>query len=144
MERNGSQPSLTIGKVAQRAGVGVETIRFYERESLLPEPLRDPSNGYRRYPESTVARLQFIARAKDLGFTLRETRELLGLRSEPATCSTVRLRAQEKIEGVRRKIRDLQRIEGALLALANDCPATGPLEECPILALLEGAYHDED
>ena len=103
-----SEPTtLTIGTVARRAGVGVETIRFYERKKLLPEPARDPSNGYRRYTESAVSRLKFIGRAKELGFTLRETRELLELRGGPATCGTVRSRAEDKIADVRRKIRDL-------------------------------------
>lgn len=133
---------LTIGKVAKRAGIGVETIRFYEREQLLPEPARDPSSGYRRYPESTVSRLQFIARAKELGFTLRETRELLELRAGPATCGTVRARAEDKLDDVRRKIQDLQRIERALLTLAEACPGSGDLDDCPILGALEGGLGD--
>lgn len=134
--------TLTIGKVAKRAGIGVETIRFYEREKLLPEPARDPSSGYRRYPESTISRLQFIARAKELGFTLRETRELLELRAGPATCGTVRARAEDKIDDVRRKIEDLQRIERALLTLAEACPGDGALDDCPILGALEGGFGD--
>ncbi|RMH39176.1 MAG: MerR family transcriptional regulator [Deltaproteobacteria bacterium] len=137
-----STNTLTIGKVARRAGVGVETIRFYEREKLLPKPARDPSSGYRRYPESTVARLQFIARAKELGFTLKETRELLELRTGPATCGTVRARAEEKLGDVRRKIEDLQRIERALLTLADACPGDGALDDCPILGALEGRLRD--
>jgi len=135
--------TLTIGRVARRARVGVETIRFYEREKLLPAPPRDPSSGYRRYPESTVTRLQFIARAKQLGFTLRETRELLELRRGPASCGTVRARAEEKIDDVRLKIRDLRRIEEALLALAEACPGTGELDGCPILGALEEGFGDE-
>ncbi len=134
--------TLTIGKVARRTGIGVETIRFYEREKLLPEPARDPSNGYRRYPESTVARLQFIARAKELGFTLRETRELLELRAGPATCGTVRAKAEEKLGDVRRKIEDLRRIERALRTLAEACPGEGALDDCPILGALEGGFGD--
>ena len=137
-----STDTLTIGKVARQAGVGVETIRFYEREKLLPEPARDPSSGYRRYPASTVARLQFIARAKGLGFTLKETRELLDLRAGPATCGTVRARAEEKLADVRRKIEDLQRIERALLTLADACPGDGVLADCPILEALEGRLRD--
>lgn len=132
--------TLTIGEVAKRAGIGVETIRFYEREKLLPEPPRDPSSGYRRYPESTISRLQFIARAKELGFTLRETRELLELRAGPATCGTVRARAEEKIDIVRQKLEDLQRIERALLRLAEACPGNGALDDCPILQALEGGF----
>lgn len=139
-----AQPTtLTIGKVARRAGLAVETIRFYERERLLPEPARDPSSGYRRYPESTVERLQFIARAKELGFTLRETRELLELRAGPATCGTVRAHAETKLEDVRRKIDDLKRIERALVSLADACPGRGDLDDCPILDALEGGFGHE-
>jgi len=134
--------TLTIGKVARRAGVGVETIRFYEREKLLPEPARDPSSGYRRYSESVISRLRFIARAKRLGFSLRETRELLDLRAGPATCRTVRARADEKLTDIRARIADLRRIEQALLALADACPGDGGLDDCPILGALEGGLDD--
>ena len=95
------ETGLTIGKIARRAGVGVETIRFYEREKLLPVPDRDPSSGYRQYTQATVARLQFITRAKELGFTLREVRELLDLRLGSASCGPVRVRAEEKVREVR-------------------------------------------
>lgn len=85
--------SLTIGKVARLAEVGVETIRFYEREGLIEEPSRGES-GYRQYPKETIQRLRFIKRAKDLGFTLREIKELLALRLDPGTtCGDVRRRA---------------------------------------------------
>ncbi len=77
---------LTIGKVARRAGVGVETIRFYEREGLITAPSRGVS-GYRRYPEETVSRIRFVRRAKALGFSLREVRELLSLRVDPERSS---------------------------------------------------------
>jgi len=76
--------SMTIGKLAKRAGVGVETIRFYERKGLLPEPPRRYS-GYREYPESAIDRVRFIRRAKELGFTLKEIGELLELRIRPGT-----------------------------------------------------------
>ena len=134
--------TLTIGKVAKRVGIGIETIRFYEREKLLPEPARDPSSGYRRYSETTISRLQFIARAKELGFTLRETRELLELRNVPATCGTMRTRAEEKLEDIRRKIADLERIERVLMTLSDACPAVGALDDCPILEALEGGLGD--
>ena len=136
--------TLTIGKVARRAGLGVETIRYYEREKLLPQPARDPSSGYRRYPMSTIARLQFISRAKRLGFTLRETRELLDMRADAAaSCADARARAQHKLADVRAKIGDLQRIELALMALADACPGSGELDACPILAALAGS-RDQD
>ena len=139
---NTTTTTLRIGEIAKHAGISVETIRFYEREKLLPEPAREPSSGYRRYPARTISRLQFIARAKELGFTLRETRELLELRAGPATCGTVRARAQDKIDDVRRKIADLQRIERALLTLAETCPGDGALDDCPILGALEGGFGD--
>ena len=135
--------TMTIGKVARRAGVGVETIRFYEREKLLPVPARDPSSGYRRYGLATVSRLLFIARAKELGFTLREVRELLDLRAGVANCGPVRTRAEEKVQDVRRKIEDLQRIEGALLALAESCPGDDS-DDCPILTALDGGLGEID
>ena len=78
--------TFTIGKVARQAGVGVETVRFYEREGLIPSPLRGTS-GYRQYPEITVSRIRFIRRAKSLGFSLREIRELISLRVDPAGSS---------------------------------------------------------
>ncbi len=142
MRDSAQTTTLTIGKIARSAGVGVETIRFYEREKLLPEPARDPSSGYRRYTESTISRLQFIARAKELGFTLRETRELLDLRAGSATCGTLRSRAEDKLDDVRRRIQDLRRIEEALLTLSEACPGAGGLEACPILAALEGGFGD--
>ncbi len=140
----GAPRPLTIGKIAQGAGIGVETVRYYEREKLLPKPARDPSSGYRLYPPSTIARLQFIARAKRLGFTLRETRELLDLRRASVDCGNVRSRAHEKIIQVREKIAELQRIEGALLRLADACPGVGELDNCPILAALEQGEPDAD
>jgi DNA-binding transcriptional MerR regulator len=76
---------LTIGQVAQRTGMGIETVRFYEREGLLNRPARSPSSGYRLYEEEVIARLLFIVRAKELGFTLTEIKELLALRVDPDT-----------------------------------------------------------
>ena len=92
--------SLTLGQLAQRARVGVETIRFYEREGLIPEPPRRPS-GYRDYPPETVDRIVFIRRAKELGFTLKEINELLELRVRPRrNCSQVKQSADAKIAGI--------------------------------------------
>jgi DNA-binding transcriptional MerR regulator len=83
--------SLTIGQVAKGAGVGVETVRFYEREGLVPAPKRRPS-GYRQYPADTVRRIRFVQAAKDLGFTLKEIRELLSLRvAAGKSCADVRV-----------------------------------------------------
>ena len=128
---------LTIGKLASAASVGVETIRFYEREGLLPKPPRKRS-GYRQYPPDAVARVMFIRRAKGLGFTLKEITELLELRVDPdKSCGDVRAMAKAKIVDVEQKIADLARIKGALEKLAKACRGKGPTSECPILEAIE-------
>lgn len=130
--------SLTIGQVARRAEVGVQTVRYYEREGLLPEPARRPS-GYREYPAGMVRRLLFIRRAKELGFSLREIKELLALRVDPGcTCGEIKNTALAKVADVDRKIASLHRIRGALLDLADACPGDGPTSDCPILDALDG------
>jgi MerR family copper efflux transcriptional regulator len=130
--------TLKIGQLARRVGVGVETVRFYEREGLLEEPARRAS-GYREYGEGVVARLQFIRRAKELGFTLREIKELLALSSDPgATRADVRARAEAKVADVEERVRDLLRIKSALQELTARCHGDGPLEGCPILEALAG------
>lgn len=124
--------TLTIGKLAQAAGIGVETIRFYEREGLLAQPPR--GFGFRHYPPEAVARLRFIQRAKQLGFSLKEIHELLGLRiSDSITCADVRERAATKIADIEERVRDLQKMRRALVSLAESCQGRGPLSECPIL-----------
>jgi len=128
---------LKTGELAREAGVNVETIRFYERKGLLPEPPRR-SSGYREYPLEAVRRIRFIQRAKELGFTLREIKGLLELRVNPeTTCGLVRERATEKIADVKRKIADLRKIEKALRQLTASCSGSGPKESCPILYHLE-------
>jgi len=124
---------LTIGNVARLAGVGVETIRFYEREGLITKPPRTES-GYRQYPKEAVDRVLFTKRAKELGFTLKEIRELLSLRVDPKTdCCEVRRRAKAKVADIKEKIADLEKMEGALLKLTAACRGQGPITECPIL-----------
>lgn len=131
------ETALTIGKLANAAGVGVETIRFYEREGLLPKPPRKRS-GYRQYPPDAVARVMFIRRAKELGFTLKEITELLELRVDPdKSCADVRALAKAKIVNVEQKMADLARIKGALEKLAKACRGKGPTGECPILDAIE-------
>ncbi|MBI4237542.1 MAG: heavy metal-responsive transcriptional regulator [Deltaproteobacteria bacterium] len=128
---------FTIGKVARLTAVGIETIRFYEREGLIPEPPRRES-GYRQYPPATIDRVRFIKRAKDLGFTLAEIKELLDLSVGPqATCADVKRKANEKIKEVDAKIADLKRIRQALNRLTDQCRGKGPVSECPILENLE-------
>ena len=133
---------LTIGQVARRAEVGVETVRFYERQGLLVEPPRKES-GYRQYTEDVVARLRFIRRAKELGFTLKEIAELLALRLDPDTsCAEVRGRAKAKIDDIDAKIQDLQRMRQALDKLVASCRGRGPISDCPILDALDNERED--
>lgn len=129
---------LTIGQVAHRSGVGIDTVRFYEREGLLAKPTRNHS-GYRQFDVGVIARLQFILRAKELGFTLNEIKELLSLRVDPSTsCEDVKARAETKIADIEDKIRTLQRMKRALLRLTQECCETGSGSECPILDALDG------
>lgn len=129
--------SLSIGQLAKRAGVGVETVRFYEREGLLAEPERRQS-GYRQYQSDTVNRLLFIRRAKELGFTLKEISELLSLRvDEDKTCADVRQQAEAKIADIEDRIRTLQRMKRALAKVTRQCSGSGPTSECPILESIE-------
>ncbi len=128
---------LTIGQVAKRAGVGVETLRFYEREGLIAEPARRPS-GYRQYPLEAVKRVRFIRHAKELGFTLKEILELLDLRVDPqSTCADVRNRAEHKIADIEQRIANLKRMKTALSRLASRCRGQGPTSNCPILEELD-------
>jgi MerR family mercuric resistance operon transcriptional regulator len=129
---------LTIGQVAKRAGIGVETVRFYEREGLLEEPERKPS-GYRQFDEGIVARLRFIRRAKELGFTLHEIKELLSLKLDPSTtCADVKNRAEAKIADIEAKVDSLMRMKQALVKLTKACRGSGTTSACPILDALDG------
>ncbi len=133
-----SSETLTTSEVAERADVNVQTVRYYERRGLIPEPPRT-SAGYRQYGPEHVARIRFIKRAQELGFTLEEAHELLDLRAAPsADRSDVRRVARNKIEEVRTKIRDLLRIEAKLEELVAVCDGEGSTDACPILHALEG------
>ena len=135
---NTSSASLTIGTVAKRAGVPIDTIRYYEREGLLPEPLRRAS-GYRSYNESAIKRLRFIRRAKDLGFTLEEIRDLLALSSDRrGGVKAVRKRAEQRLADIEARIAELVRIRTGLQQLIEACPGHGKPEQCPILRALDG------
>ena len=121
---------------ARLAGVSVETIRFYEREDLIAQPARS-GEGYRRYPPETLTRLRFTRRAKDLGFSLDEIRELLRLGEEPqSACADVRRFAEEKISAIDAKIEALHAMRLALLDLTAACREAVP-GVCPILEALE-------
>jgi len=129
--------SLKTGEVAEAAGVGIETIRFYEREKLIAEPPRSPS-GYRAYPEDVVDRIRFIRQAKDLGFSLSEIRELLSLRvRSTGRCKAVKRKSEAKLIDIEAKIRSLQRIRRTLRKLVNDCDERAPTSACPILGAME-------
>ena len=129
--------SITIGKVAKAAAVGVETVRFYERQGLIEKPPRRES-GYREYPVDTVDRVRFIKRAKELGFSLKEIKELMALRLAPGTtCGQIKKRAEDKIEDIEDKIGSLQRMKRALRKLTAACGGKGSVSQCPILDALE-------
>lgn len=129
--------SLTIGKVAKAAELGTETVRYYEREGLITPAARSGSS-YRIYHEDDIARLLFIKHAKSLGFSLKETRELLALRHNPAADQEeVKLQTEAKLASINRKILHLSRIKTILESLDECCTGHGPTSECPILAALE-------
>src|SRR6266849_2826191 len=131
--------SLTIGALAKRAGVGVETVRFYERRGLIRRPDR-PRIGYRAYPEDAVGRIRFIRNAQTLGFTLQEITALLALRVTAGTsCAAVRSRAAAKAADVKRRLMDMERIRIALEKLIAVCPGRGALADCTILEALDAA-----
>ncbi|MGH7572719.1 MAG: MerR family DNA-binding protein [Gemmatimonadota bacterium] len=130
---------MTRGEIARRAGVGGETVRFYERQGLLDEPRRTRS-GYRQYDAAALRRLKFIRRAKELGFSLREIRDLLTLRlDDNADCTDVQQRAEQRLAEVRARIRDLRRMEARLKELTAACGANRKKMECPLLDALEEA-----
>jgi MerR family copper efflux transcriptional regulator len=132
---------FSIGQVAHRAGVGVETVRFYEREGLLEEPARRAS-GYRQYSEEAIKQIRFIKRAQQLGFSLKEIAELLTLRVDAETsCEQAKERAAAKLAEVEMKMVELQRMRQALLHVASLCAGEGTKGRCPLLDVLE---HDEE
>ena len=124
---------LSIGQLAKTAGVGVETVRFYEREGLLEVPSRKQS-GYRQYDDDAVEKLKFIRRAQQVGFTLKEIQELLSLRSNPhARRADVRVKASDRIADIDAKVRDLIAMRDSLVALLATCDGDGPAADCPII-----------
>lgn len=128
--------SYTIGQLARLSDTGVETIRYYERTGLVDAPPRRAS-GYREYSQDAVVRLRFIRRAKSLGFSLKDIKQLLELRVVPgATCADVRERGVAKIADVRSKLKLLRQIEGSLVRLVEACDGKAPTSACPILDAL--------
>ncbi len=129
---------MRISQAARRAGVGVETVRFYERQGLISQPPRPSTGGFRSYPSETVERIRFVRQAQDLGFSLKEIDELLSLRADPSTdCADVRGRAKAKLEDVNEKIVRIIAIQSALQDLINACPGQGTAaRRCSILGAM--------
>ncbi len=125
---------MTIGEAAQSAGVGVETIRFYERRNLIAQPPKPAGGGYRKYPEETIDRVRFVRQAQELGFSLREIGDLLSLRADPeADSAQIRARAMAKLSEVDEKVHQLKRIRAALKTVIAACPGHGAVQCCSIL-----------
>lgn len=128
---------LKVGEVARRAAVNLQTIHFYEREGLLPRPPRTASN-YRMYSEVAVRRVRFIKRAQELGFALKDIKELLSLRATPGTrCTDIRQRTMAKLRDIDEKIGTLQAMQKALTKLIGECAGRRPITACSILEALD-------
>jgi MerR family copper efflux transcriptional regulator len=129
--------TFTIGQLAKRANVNLETIRFYERRGLLPEPPRNKS-GHRQYFFKDLRRTEFIKRTQSLGFSLQEIFDLLSFKVESdKTCGDVKKKVKAKLIDVEEKIKTLKRMREVLQRLEADCPGKGSLNECPILETLD-------
>ncbi len=126
--------AMSIGQLAQQAGVAIDTVRYYERNALLT-PAGRLASGYRRYGASELKRLRFIRRAKALGFSLDDIRVLLGL-SEERDIAQVKRAAQRKLGDIEHRIAELERIRAGLNTLIAACPGHGKSEACPILNAL--------
>jgi DNA-binding transcriptional MerR regulator len=130
--------SLRIGQVSRRSGVSVDTLRYYERIGLVPEPERSAS-GYRQYPPEVVERLHFIRRARGLGFSLRETGELLDLRVTRHAQAEVRRVAAARLAKIEAKLEELEAMRRVLEDITEACTGEGPTGDCPILAAVAAA-----
>lgn len=125
--------TLTIGQVAKKSGMGIEAIRFYEREGVIPKPNRTES-GYRKYNADIIKRLHFIRRAQELGFSLKEITQLIALKvTQKSNCAEVKKRALAKLDNINEKIADLERMRNALEEVTRACVASKPISDCPIL-----------
>ncbi len=137
------QAMLTIGQVARRARVRLDTVRYYERRGLLPPPPRTAA-GYRQYAPETVRRVAFIKRAQGLGFTLEEIERLLSLRVTPGPgCTAVERSARSAIARLDQQLADLQRMRAALSRLADACGSQHATDQCPLLDAIEPQADDE-
>ena len=130
--------ALTIGGVARKAGVGVETVRFYERKGLVEQPRKPSDSGFRLYSADAVRRIRFIRQAQQVGFSLQEIQELLSLRADPsADCGAVQRKAAAKVDAIDRKIGELEKVRAALQEVIAACPGRGGLRVCTILEALD-------
>jgi len=127
---------MHIGQLAKLAHVPIDTVRYYERHGILPTPAREGS-GYRCYEPQDVSRVHFVRRAKALGFTLREIKELLAL-SAPrhGDVAAIKAVASTKLADIEHRLAELTRIRDGLRKLVSACPGHGDLDHCPILAAL--------
>lgn len=127
---------MNIGQLARQAGVPIDTVRYYERQGLIPEPPRSTS-GYRQYGPGDVTRLEFIRRAKTLGFTLEEIGELMAISGNYSNdMKEMKQKASTKLQVVEARLEELVRMRDALRGLVDACPGHGPLAACPIMAAL--------
>lgn len=131
--------TLTRGELAQSSGVGIEALRFYEQKGLLEKPKRT-SAGYRQYSSTTVQQIRFIKRAQELGFTLKEIKELLDLQTtSKSTCGGVRIKADQKLKEIAEKIEDLKKMQKSLKKISNCCSkGEPPGKSCLVLDCFEG------
>jgi DNA-binding transcriptional MerR regulator len=129
--------ALSTGQVAKAGGVNIQTVRFYEREGLLPPPRRSAS-GYRQYTEEAVRIVTFVKRAQELGFTLREAKQLVRLRAlGPKRAEAAKSAAEAKLRDIDEKLRALTAMRAALASLVDSCRRSGGSITCPILEALE-------
>jgi len=125
---------LSIGQVAKRTAVTIDTIRYYENLGILPKPNRNLNSGYRQYNENIVERINFIRNAKELGFSLKEIKQLFALKVKSnSTCADVKKRAEMKIADIEEKIETLQKMNKALKKLVTQCKGKGPVGDCPVI-----------
>ena len=125
---------MTIGQAARSANVNVETIRYYERIGLIEKPTKPSGAGFREYPASTVEFLKFVRSAKDVGFSLREIKDLQSIQADPdADCSNIRDRVRDKLTEMKSRMASLQAMTATLEELVSTCPGKGAVERCSIL-----------
>lgn len=129
------EPSFTIGRLASAAGVHVETVRFYQRRGLLPEPRRDLGT-VRRYSAADAEQLRFIKRTQAVGFTLAEVQALISARQK-RSCKATRTLAAEKLEAVEKRMKELVQLRRELKQWLAECDSNGTTESCPTLDALE-------